>query len=60
MEREALELFAEISEHARSEDGTIEYWTTTDLTEPNVVHFFEQYENETALEAHSNTNHYER
>lgn len=55
---QALELFAELTECSQSEDGTIEYWAATDIAEPTVVRFFERYEDEAALTAHTETDHY--
>jgi quinol monooxygenase YgiN len=56
---EALEQIEELVEKSQAEDGMIEYRATTDLTDPNVVRFFEQYEDETALEAHNRTDHFQ-
>ena len=54
----ALERVADLAARTRTEDGVIDYRATTDIDEPNVVRFFEQYEDESALEAHMETDHY--
>lgn len=56
---EALEMIAELVEQSQNEDGTIEYRATTDLDDPNVVRFFERYEDEEALEAHTRSEHFQ-
>ncbi|WP_192498373.1 putative quinol monooxygenase [Halorussus halophilus] len=56
---EALDEIAELAEQSRAEDGTLDYRATTDIENPNVVRFFEQYEDVAALEAHVETEHYE-
>ncbi|WP_137283731.1 putative quinol monooxygenase [Halorussus salinisoli] len=55
---EALERVATLADETRAEDGVLDYAATTDVQEPNVVRFFEQYEDEAALEAHQRTDHY--
>ncbi|NEU57710.1 putative quinol monooxygenase [Halorussus sp. MSC15.2] len=55
---EALERVRDLAERTRAEDGVIDYAATTDLSDPNVVRFFEQYEDEAALDAHQRTDHY--
>lgn len=52
-----LDLFEEIVEHSRAEDGVVDYHATTDISNPNVVRFFEEYEDAAAFEAHSQTEH---
>jgi quinol monooxygenase YgiN len=56
---EALDLIAELAEKSRAEPGMIEYRPTTDVDDPNVVRFFERYEDEAAFEAHSKTDHFQ-
>ena len=59
-ERErALDAIADLAERSRAEDGALAYRATTDVEEPNVVRFFEQYEDVSALRAHVETDHYE-
>ncbi|MEF8887254.1 MAG: putative quinol monooxygenase [Haloarculaceae archaeon] len=57
---EALEQIADLAETVREEeDGVLDYRATTDVNDPNVVRFFERYEDEQALAAHSQTDHYQ-
>lgn len=56
---EALDLIAELAEKSRAEPGMVEYRPTTDVDDPNVVRFFERYEDEAAFEAHSKTDHFQ-
>ncbi|WP_436903581.1 putative quinol monooxygenase [Halovenus halobia] len=59
-ERErALELVDNLVEHSRQEDGTVRYQATESLTEPGTLHFFEQYEDRTAAEQHTESSVYE-
>lgn len=55
---EALDLLEDIAEQSRTEAGMIDYRVATDVEDPNVVRFFEQYEDEAALEAHTQTEHF--
>jgi len=55
---DALETIRDLVEHSRAEDGMIDYRATTDVEDPNTVRFFEQYEDENALETHLQTDHY--
>jgi quinol monooxygenase YgiN len=50
---EALDLFREVAEHSRNEDGVIEYKIATDVDDPNLFRFTEQYEDEAAFGAHA-------
>lgn len=54
----ALEAVEELVERAREEDGVIDYVATTEVANPDVVRFVEQYEDEAALEAHNESEHY--
>ncbi|TKX55629.1 antibiotic biosynthesis monooxygenase [Halorubrum sp. SP3] len=56
---EALDLIADLAEKSRAEPGMIDYRPATDVDDPNVVRFFEQYEDEAAFEAHSQTEHFQ-
>lgn len=56
---EALDMVEDLVEKSQAEDGMIEYRATTDVNEPNVVRFFEQYEDEDAFEAHTETEHFQ-
>jgi quinol monooxygenase YgiN len=55
---EALGVIADLVEQSRAEEGMIDYRATTDVEDPNTVRFFEQYEDEDALDAHLGTDHY--
>lgn len=57
---EALELVEDLVEQSQQEDGMIDYRAATDITDPNVVRFFEQYEDAAAFEAHSQTDHLQK
>lgn len=56
---EALDLADTLVERSNEEPGTIEYRATTDVGDEHVIRFFEQYENEEALEAHTETEHFQ-
>lgn len=56
---EALELIDDLVDQSQEEDGLIEYRATTDVQEPNVVRFFEHYEDADALESHTDTAHFQ-
>lgn len=56
---EALELAQTLAEHSREEDGVVDYRVTTDIEDPNVLRFFEQYEDEASFGAHSETDHFQ-
>lgn len=56
---EALDRIEDLVEQSRAEDGMIDYRAAIDVSDPNVVRFFEQYEDEAAFEAHSRTAHFE-
>ncbi|WP_121821084.1 putative quinol monooxygenase [Halostella salina] len=56
---EALDLIEDLVEQSQAEDGMIDYRATTDVNDPNVVRFFEQYEDEAAFEAHTQTDHFQ-
>lgn len=57
---DALDLVRDLAEQSRAEPGTVAYHATTDVNDPNVVRFVERYEDVEALEAHVETDHYER
>lgn len=56
---EALEQVEDLVEQSQAEDGMIDYHATTDVKNPNVVRFFEWYEDEAAFEAHSQSDHFQ-
>lgn len=55
---EALEAAETMVERSRNEEGTVSYRATTDIVDPNVIRFFEQYEDETAARAHTGAEYY--
>lgn len=55
----ALELIETLADRSRQEDGVIDYRVATDIDDPNLFRFFEQYENADAFEAHSETDHFQ-
>ena len=56
---EALDLIADLVEQSQAEDGMIDYRAATDVSDPNLVRFTEQYEDAAAFAAHSETDHYQ-
>ena len=56
---EALEHARTLAERSRDEDGVIDYRVTTDAEDPNVLRFFERYEDEAAFGAHAETEHFQ-
>lgn len=57
---EALDMIEDLVEQSQAEEGMIDYHATTDVSDPNVVRFFEQYEDASALAAHAETEHFGR
>ncbi|WP_273837691.1 putative quinol monooxygenase [Halococcus sp. PRR34] len=57
---EMIEAAIKLAEQSRAEAGTIDYRVTTDIEEPSVFRVFEQYEDEAAMEAHLESEHYQR
>jgi len=56
---EALERASELVDASREESGVIEYDAATDLQEPNLLRFTEVYEDEAAVGAHLESDHFE-
>lgn len=56
---DALDLIENLVEQSQEEDGIIEYEAATDVSNPNMARFFEQYEDDAAFEAHSQTDHFQ-
>lgn len=56
---ELIEAATKLAEQSRMEDGTIDYRFTADIEEPHVFRVFEQYENEAAMNAHMESEHFE-
>lgn len=55
---EALDLIEDLVEQSNQEAGVIEYHATTDVSDPSLFRFIEQYEDEAAFEAHGETDHF--
>ncbi len=55
---EAIEAAKTLAENSRREDGTVNYRAMTDIQNPNLIRFFEQYENVEALEEHVEKDYY--
>lgn len=55
---DALETIEELVQLSRQEEGMVDYRATADVENPNTIRFFEQYEDEAALEAHLESDHY--
>lgn len=55
----ALELVENLVNHSREEEGTVRYRATESLTEPETLHFFEQYEDRAAAERHTESSVYQ-
>ncbi|WP_458205364.1 putative quinol monooxygenase [Haladaptatus sp. NG-SE-30] len=57
---EAVSAAETLAEQSRNEDGMVRYRAMTDIENPNVLRFFEQYEDVAALEEHTETDYYRR
>lgn len=55
---EALELAETLVEQSNREEGMVDYRATTDVTDENTIRFFERYEDESAFESHTQTDHF--
>lgn len=55
---EALEATRRIARASREEPGVIDYRASTDVEQPNVLRFIEQYEDGDAVKAHLDSGHY--
>lgn len=56
---EALEATRTLAENSRAEPGVIDYRVGTDVEDPNILRFVEQYEDADAVDAHLETDHYQ-
>lgn len=57
---EARELVRDLAEQSQREAGAVRYRAMVDLSDEYLVRFFEQYEDEEAWIAHTQTEHYQR
>lgn len=55
---EAIDALTELAERSREESGVVEYRVTTDVEDESVVRIFEQYEDQDAVDAHMNSDHF--
>ncbi|MEF8821133.1 MAG: putative quinol monooxygenase [Halovenus sp.] len=55
---DAIDLVRELAENSRDEDGIIDYQVATDIDDPNLFRFTEQYEDEAAFGAHAESEHF--
>lgn len=56
---DAIELAQELAAESRAEEGVIDYRVGTDVEDPSIFRFVEQYEDEAALAAHGDTEHFQ-
>lgn len=54
----ALELAEMLVEESNEEDGVIDYRAAVDVQDENVLRFIERYEDEAAVEAHNESDHF--
>jgi quinol monooxygenase YgiN len=54
----AVEAASELAQRSREEDGVIDYRVALDIEDDATLRVFEQYEDEDALNAHMNSDHY--
>lgn len=57
---EAMNYIDDLLAQSRSEPGTVRYEAVKALDDPNTIRFFEQYEDATAAEAHTESDPYRR
>lgn len=56
---EALALAETLVEESNREEGMIEYRAMTDVEDETMLRFVEQYEDQAAVESHTQTDHYQ-
>jgi quinol monooxygenase YgiN len=56
---EALDLVRDLAAQSRAEEGVVDYRVATDAEDETVFRFFEQYEDEAAFGAHTESDHFE-
>lgn len=55
---DAIEAATELAQQSRQERGVVDYRVTTDSEDENVLRIFEQYEDESALDTHMESDHF--
>lgn len=56
---DALAVVQELAVASRAEEGVVDYRVGTDVEDPSVLRFIEQYEDEDAFAAHAETEHFQ-
>ncbi|MFB6171495.1 MAG: putative quinol monooxygenase [Haloarculaceae archaeon] len=56
---EVLDLVEDLVEQSNQEPGIVDYRAAVDVTDENVIRFFERYEDEAALGAHNQSDHFQ-
>ncbi|NIB99309.1 putative quinol monooxygenase [Halobacterium sp. R2-5] len=57
---DALELADHLVEQSNEEAGVIDYRAAVDVQDEHVIRFFEQYEDAAAVDAHEESEHFQR
>lgn len=57
---DAVALATDLAAETRTESGVIDYRVAADVDDPTTLRFFEQYEDEAAMEAHMNSDHFQQ
>ncbi len=57
---EIRQVLAELTEHSRREPGCVTYLTQQSKEQPKRFYIFERYKDAAALEAHRNSEHFQR
>lgn len=55
---QAIDAATTLAQASREEEGVVDYRVTADLEDENVVRIFEQYEDEAAVDAHMESDHF--
>lgn len=55
----AVEAAADLARQSREEAGVIDYRVAADVEDENVLRFFEQYEDQDAVDAHMESDHFQ-
>lgn len=55
---DAIAMIQDLAEQSRAEEGTIDYRAATDVEDRTIIRFMEQYEDEDAFVAHTQTDHF--
>lgn len=56
---DAMELVQNLAVESRAEEGVVDYRVGTDVEDPSVFRFVEQYEDEAAFAAHAESDHFQ-